>query len=45
MQFEAIEHPLLLLGAHWPVQAIEAVRIYFCYRGRNAYRSTWVPFG
>ncbi len=41
MQLEEIEHPFLLPGANRSVQAVEAVRIYYCYRGRNAYWSIW----
>jgi hypothetical protein len=41
MKIELIEHPWLAHGAHRPVQSIEAVCIYYCFRGRNAYWGTW----
>ena len=41
MRLQEIEQPFLLLGANRSVQTVEAVRIYYCYRGRNAYWSIW----
>ena len=41
MQLEEIEHPFLLPDANRSVLAVEAVRIYYCHRGRNAYWHIW----
>ena len=41
MELKELEHPSLAIETIRPLESLEAIRIYYCYRGRNAYYRIW----